>query len=140
MSLKQLDNRLMRDCHFLREWNGIAILLHKNAYVPWFILVPLSETGQYRELFELPAQQRLDLQKASDVLSKFLINSLGSEKINVAAIGNVVEQLHQHVVGRRKDDSCWPNPVWGNLMEGKEYDDAALAGISGGIAGFFPND
>jgi diadenosine tetraphosphate (Ap4A) HIT family hydrolase len=132
--MTRIDKRLLADCHQLEESKSIAVLLHRNAQLPWFILVPLSQKGIYRELFELPKQQRTDLQKLSDLLSSYLIESFESEKINVAALGNVVEQLHLHVIGRRRDDNCWPDPVWGNLNHTASYSQDALSKIESDIS------
>ena len=132
--MKQIDKQLEADCHQLMQIDGIEVLLHKNSEVPWFILVPLSQNQIYRELFELPSDQRSNLQRVSDLLSDYLLQSLRSEKINIAAIGNMVEQLHLHVVGRRKDDSCWPKPIWGNLEQLKNYDEDRLEKIKTDIS------
>lgn len=127
--MRKMDPQLAADCHQLIQIDSIDVLLHKNSEIPWFILVPLSEVRIYRELFELPSDQRSKLQRTSDLLAGYLLQSLKSEKINIAAIGNIVEQLHLHVVGRRKDDSCWPNPVWGNLEKIGGYDEDTLEKI-----------
>lgn len=132
--MKQIDQQLAADCHQLIQIEDIEVLLHKNSEVPWFILVPLSQTQLYRELFELPCDQRSSLQRVSDMLSGYLLQSLQSEKINIAAIGNMVEQLHLHVIGRRKDDSCWPKPIWGNLEQFKNYDEDRLEKIKTDIS------
>ena len=130
----QIDPQLAADCHSLGEYKSVAILLNKNALVPWFILVPLSSFSHYRELYELPAQLRGDLQEFSDRLSHYLIDTFGAQKINIAALGNVVAQLHLHVIGRHQGDSCWPNPIWGNLDGSEQYSEQALKKIETDIA------
>lgn len=137
--MNQLDKQLVKDCHQLAEIDGVAVLLHKNAIVPWFILVPVSQTQFFRELFELPTWQRNQLQRAADALSTYLIQSHNSEKINIAALGNLVEQLHLHVIGRRKGDDCWPNPVWGNLHQVKEYSEDSLVRIHTDVSRLLQN-
>lgn len=117
----EIDKQLLADCHLIGEWQGIAVLLHKNSLMPWFILVPLSETQVFRELYELPKTQRQQLQLFSDQISFYLEKKFNSKKINIAALGNVVEQLHQHIIGRKPEDLCWPNPVWGNLDRSEQY-------------------
>lgn len=119
-----IDKQLQADCHQLGIFRDIAILLHKNAILPWFILVPLSTDTKFRELYELSSRQRGHLQQLADALSKYLI-ARDSEKINIAALGNVVEQLHLHLIGRRRDDCCWPDPVWGNLTGSEDYPESA---------------
>lgn len=105
-----LDPRLANDCWPLGTLHGLHLLLMNNSQVPWFILVPETTAT---ELFELEPPLQNALAKAVDALSRVTKETLGAEKLNVAAIGNVVSQMHIHVVGRATTDFCWPNPVWG---------------------------
>lgn len=126
--------RLLADCHYLGRFALSHVLLHGNAGLPWFILVP--EVGaEVTELHELDAAQRRALDEELDVVARFLKQALGAHKINVAAIGNIVAQLHVHVVGRRRDDPCWPGVVWGNLAEGPCWPAARVGAIA---AALFP--
>ena len=86
------------------------VLAADNAAVPWFVLVP--ET-QAIELCDLDPATHAALMDEVHRLGRAVRNELGVDKLNVAAIGNVVRQLHVHVVGRRRDDYCWPDVVWG---------------------------
>ena len=106
----KLDDRLKNDSHNMGMVNGIQLRLHKNAEVPWFILVP--ETNVI-ELCDLPEEQFQQLMKTANELSLFIKENFKANKINVAAIGNIVSQLHLHVIGRFKDDFAWPGVVWG---------------------------
>lgn len=126
MQTAAIAPQLLRDTHALAHTGGIHILLHRNASVPWFILVPLAEEGIWRELFELPEPQRALLNHVADQLSQLLISDFAADKINIAAIGNIVDQLHLHVVGRYRNDPCWPLPVWGHLATQKAWSDAEL--------------
>ncbi|VFQ43746.1 HIT family protein [Desulfoluna butyratoxydans] len=110
MTAVSLDPRLDHDCFTLGTLNGLCLLLMNNKKVPWFILVPPT---QKTELYELEAPLQEAVHKAVCTLSRLTKESLGAEKLNVAAIGNVVSQLHIHVVGRFASDYCWPAPVWG---------------------------
>lgn len=105
-----LDARLRADCLPLGELRGCRLLLMNNALLPWFILVPDTT---HTELYELPQEQQSDVIAAINALSALLKHRLDAHKINVGAIGNIVAQLHVHVVGRRTDDFCWPGVVWG---------------------------
>jgi len=106
----RLDPRLASDCIILGEMRLSLLLLMNNALVPWFILVPRrNET----ELFELSKDDQLTLLEEINLLSVFIKTVLGAEKLNVAAVGNVVRQLHIHVVGRSSTDFRWPDVVWG---------------------------
>jgi diadenosine tetraphosphate (Ap4A) HIT family hydrolase len=122
-----LHPQLAADCHVLGGSRGCLLLLHRNAAIPWFVLVPPSEV---LELHELPSSLRADLDAAADRLAQFVKRHFACDKINVAAIGNVVPQLHLHVVGRRRDDACWPRPVWGHLDTSGVYETGGLARLT----------
>jgi diadenosine tetraphosphate (Ap4A) HIT family hydrolase len=125
MSQFQLDQRLSNDCHPLFEWEGIEYLLHRNAEVVWFILVPHTTVS---ELFLLDEVTKKRLYHQVDRLSEFVELHFEVDKINVASIGNVVAQLHVHVVGRRRDDIYWPNVIWGQPFN-KGYEDEEVHSI-----------
>ena len=113
-----LHPQLQADCHCLGRLSHSRLLLHRNALVPWFILVPETNLGN---LLDLPISQRDGVLADCKRVSNYLTEVLACPKINVAWIGNLVPQLHVHVVGRRPDDPCWPKPVWGNLTQRREY-------------------
>lgn len=121
-----LHPQLVADCHVLGGCHGHVLLLQRNAAVPWFILVPPTSA---LELHDLSPTLRASLEAAADRLARFVKAHFSCDKINVAALGNVVPQLHLHVIGRRRDDACWPRPVWGHLNETAEYSPAALASL-----------
>jgi len=102
------------------------LLLMNNASLPWFILVP--ETAA-TEVFDLTSTERAMLWDEVDRLAEYVRTQYPIDKLNVAAIGNVVSQLHVHIVGRRKDDYCWPGVVWGQPSEA-QYSDEAIAEIT----------
>lgn len=114
----KLHPQLDEDSVLLAESNQLWVLLNKNAAVPWFILVP---KGKYRDLDDLTPDQRNTLFFCADRLSDLLRSGFRAEKINIAALGNMVPQLHLHVIGRTSSDACWPNPVWGHLTETKSW-------------------
>ena len=118
-----LHPQLASDTHRLGATAIAQILLHRNAAVPWLILVPDTERCDF---LELPAALRTALLEDCECLGRYLRTRRGAEKINFAAIGNLVPQLHLHVVGRRRDDACWPLPVWGNLTVAAAYSDAEV--------------
>ncbi|KQP45266.1 diadenosine tetraphosphate hydrolase [Brevundimonas sp. Leaf280] len=93
------------------EWPLCHVRLQDDARFPWLILIPRVEGAL--ELEDLTVKQRAVLMEET-VRAGALVRRLGSvEKLNVGAIGNVTAQLHVHVVGRRRDDGLWPDPVWG---------------------------
>jgi diadenosine tetraphosphate (Ap4A) HIT family hydrolase len=120
-----LDPRLAADCILLGEMRLSLLLIMDNSLTPWFILVPRRDAV---ELFELERADQLILLEEINLLSRFVKEHSGSEKLNVAAIGNIVRQMHIHVVGRKTTDFCWPNVVWGT-KEKKPYTSAAITAI-----------
>jgi len=129
----EVHPRLLEDCHRLGRFMLSHVLLHRNAGLPWFILVP-EVAIEATELHELDPAQRRALEVEIDALARFLKPALGAQKINIAALGNLVPQLHIHVIGRRTDDPCWPGVVWGNLPEGPEWPAAKVTAIADRLA------
>ncbi len=128
-----LDSRLESDCHILGKFDSTLLLLMDNAFVPWFILVPQVDVTEFHELQQ---ETQLQLLEQINLISNYLKQELSVDKVNVAAIGNIVRQLHIHVVGRSETDYCWPNVVWG--AEGrKPYAELELQEISASIKGVF---
>ncbi len=123
---------LLADCHLLGRLTATHLLLHKNSAVPWLILVP--ETG-LQNLLDLPLPQRDAVLADCKRVSDWLTGSLGCPRVNVAWIGNLVPQLHIHVIGRRPGDPCWPKPVWGHLEPGGTYGECELARIAAELTG-----
>jgi diadenosine tetraphosphate (Ap4A) HIT family hydrolase len=87
------------------------VLLAKDANFPWLILVP--RRAGITEMIDLAENDRLQLMTETDTAARVLKSITECEKLNVAALGNVVAQLHVHVIGRRHSDKAWPKPVWG---------------------------
>ena len=126
MSDFALHPQLELDCHRIGQLPVCHVLLHRNAAIPWWILVPeVSE----RERFQVALPTRSAIEREIDALSGFVLAQAAVEKINVAAIGNLVPQLHIHVVGRHPGDACWPQPVWGHLQSTREYSRQELIGL-----------
>ncbi len=106
----ELDHRLAADCVVLGELKFSLVLLVKNALLPWFILVPRTTQAELIDLTK--AEQDLVYQETLFV-SEFVRRNFEITKLNVGAIGNIVRQMHIHVVGRHESDFCWPGVVWG---------------------------
>lgn len=122
-----LHPTLAADSHVLGRLGAVQVLLHRTAQFPWFMLVPEDHAT---ELHELPPALRAELQTLADRLGRFVLGHWACEKLNIAAIGNVVPQLHLHVIGRRRDDALWPRVVWGNVPEGPLRDAADAAAVA----------
>lgn len=106
-----LDPRLAADTHTLASWALCEVLLMDDAHYPWLVLVP--RRAGIREAIDLePPDQRQLWQETAEAATR-LRAALAPDKLNIAALGNMVPQLHVHVIGRRRDDPAWPRPVWG---------------------------
>lgn len=112
-----LDPRLDNDCFILSESEQFLVLLMDNSLVPWFILVPKTDKA---ELYQLDDTLQAQIFNVTNQLSMFIMNEFKPDKLNVAAIGNIVQQMHIHVVGRYESDPYWPGVVWGEA-EKKAY-------------------
>nr|MBF0681606.1 HIT domain-containing protein [Pseudomonas sp.] len=109
----ELDSRLEQDTVSLGDFPLCRLLLMNDRQYPWFILVPRRE--EVSELFQLDAADQQALWQETTSLAETLKDTFGADKMNVATLGNVVGQLHMHVIARRRDDAAWPAPVWGKL-------------------------
>ena len=125
MNSFELDPRLEKDCLVLGRLDISMLLLMNNALVPWFILVP----GTYKtEIIDLSEAEQASLLEEINILSAFIKSNFEVTKLNTASIGNIVGQLHVHVVGRHPSDYCWPGVVWGT-KERKKYTDTQVSEI-----------
>ncbi|WP_028862244.1 HIT family protein [Psychromonas aquimarina] len=106
----QLDPRLHNDCFKLAESAGSLWLLLNNSHFPWMIIVPKT---QHQELYQLSGQEQTQLQAEINLISEFVNNNFECAKLNVACIGNIVKQMHVHIIARSESDPCWPGVVWG---------------------------
>ncbi|WP_440992596.1 HIT family protein [Cysteiniphilum litorale] len=105
-----LDKRLADSSSLIKDLGDIQLRLSNNALVTWFLIVPKVSVTEW---FELDLEMQLRLNALINTLSRLLKEDLHVDKVNVATIGNVVSQMHIHVIGRKKDDFCWPDVVWG---------------------------
>ena len=105
-----LDERLAACSHEVARWGLSAVRLMDDVTYPWLILIPLREG-----LCDFHDLSPLDMPAMTDEIvraSRALQAVYKPDKINVAALGNLVPQLHVHVIARRRDDPAWPQPVW----------------------------
>ncbi len=119
----ELHNQLAADTVELGDLPLCRVLLMNDSQYPWLILVPRREG--LRELYELSEQDRQQFVLESDLVSRILTTVFAAEKLNVAALGNMVPQLHVHHIARYRADVAWPKPVWGQFPA-KPYSDEAL--------------
>ncbi|APC91685.1 MULTISPECIES: HIT domain-containing protein [Francisella] len=109
----KLDSRLAADTFEVCEHLDCKILVMNNAIVPWFIVVPFTDRTEWYQLDD-PVQYNINT--IINKLSRFILKEYNADKLNIATIGNVVKQMHLHVVGRFENDPAWPAPVWGNIQ------------------------
>ena len=121
-----LDPRLAADTFPVADWELSQLLLIRDARYPWLVLVP--KRAGISELLDLPPDDRLQLTAEIDRAASGLRRTVRCDKLNVAALGNMVSQLHVHVIARRKTDAAWPKPVWG-LGNPEAYDDKEVADL-----------
>lgn len=120
----ELHARLAADTHRLGHFPLCQLLLLNDCQYPWLILVP-QRTG-ITEAFQLNDTDQQQLTVESNHLSAVLSTRFKADKINVAALGNMVPQLHIHHIARYTSDRSWPHPVWGRFTA-IPYEDHSLA-------------
>ena len=107
----ELDPRLQQDTLPVGDFPLCRLLLMNDAQYPWFVLVPRRE--EIVEVFQLDVEDQRTFWQETTELAEILKDTFGADKMNVAALGNVVSQLHMHVIVRRHGDPAWPAPTWG---------------------------
>lgn len=107
----ELHPRLAQDCFVLADLALSRLLLMNDARYPWCILVPRA--AGVREIHELGEADQMQLLRESSSLGRALMRAFAGDKLNVAALGNLVPQLHLHHIVRFRGDAAWPAPVWG---------------------------
>ncbi len=120
-----IDPVLQNDCVVLGRFALSHLLLMNNSGLPWLILVPENTVGA-TELTDLSAADQAQLLNEINLVAELLKRRDDVEKLNIAALGNIVKQLHVHVVGRHQQDYCWPKLVWASDPQ-PGYSDAAVA-------------
>ncbi len=110
MSEFTLDPRLDQDTYFVADLPLCRVLLMNDCQYPWLILVP--RVAEVTEIIDLSQEQQQQLWQESALVSQLMQKYFTPDKLNVAALGNVVSQLHVHHIARFKTDMAWPAPVW----------------------------
>lgn len=136
--MAEIHPQLAADCIPLGRFPLCRLLLMNDSNYPWFILVP--DRDDVREIYQLGDEDRARLLRETCVLSEFLMTAFVGDKLNFAALGNQVPQLHLHHVVRYRSDPAWPAPIWGKHPP-KPYSRNALLEMQtiigqGELAGF----
>jgi diadenosine tetraphosphate (Ap4A) HIT family hydrolase len=121
--MAELHPQLQKDCLVVGRFPLCRLLLLRDANYPWFVLVP--DRDAISEIYQLSDEDQQQLMRESATLSRALAAAFVPDKLNIAALGNMVPQLHLHHVVRYKNDPAWPSPVWGKVPA-KSYGDVEL--------------
>ena len=121
----QLDSRLDADTIPVGDLALSSILLLNDARFPWFVLVP--RRPGVSEITDLSNEDYAQLSGEIRIATGVMLELAKPDKVNVGAIGNIVTQLHVHVIGRFRSDPAWPGPVWGHGTRTPYPDHAATA-------------
>ncbi len=106
----KLDKILENDCFLIKDLELSKLLLMNNKLYPWLILVP--QRPDMMEIIDLNCNDQQTLLKEINYVSKIIKNIYKPDKLNIANLGNIVSQLHIHIIARYKNDNSFPKPVW----------------------------
>jgi len=132
-----LDQRLQQDTLTIGDFPLCRLLLSNDSNYPWFILVP--RINGISEVFQLSVIDQQKLWSETTTLAQLLSEGFGADKMNIGALGNVVSQLHVHVIVRKRDDMAWPAPVWGK-HPARPYTEEQVAAIRARLRKLLPAD
>ena len=121
MSFK-LDKKFLKTSHYLTELKLCTIRLNNNSKFPWIILIPKRK--KITDISDLNSKDQTLLMKEIVYVSKIMKKLFKTSKLNVEKIGNIVPQLHIHIIARSKKDNSWPLSVW--VVKGKNYSKISL--------------
>ena len=124
MSFK-LDGKFLKSSHYVKDLKLCTIRLHDNSKFPWLILIP--KRIKIIDITELNSKDQILLMKEIVFVSKIMKKLFKTSKLNVEKIGNIVPQLHIHIIARTNRDNSWPLSVW--VVKGKKYSKTALTNM-----------
>jgi len=119
----KIDKKFLKSSHHIIELKLCSIRLHDNSKFPWVILIP--KRNKITDISDLNSKDQILLMKEIVHVSKIMKKLFKTSKLNIEKIGNMVPQLHIHIIARSKKDSTWPLSVW--VVKGKNYTKAALS-------------
>ena len=120
--LFKLDKKFLKSSHYITDLKLCSIRLHDNSKFPWLILIP--KRNKITDISDLKPKDQILLMNEIVFVSKIMKKIFKTSKLNVEKIGNIVPQLHIHIIARNKKDSSWPLSVW--VVKGKNYSKKAL--------------
>ena len=113
----KLDRKFLKSSHYIADLKLCSIRLHDNSIFPWVILIP--KRNKITDMSDLNFKDQILLMKEIIYVSKMMKKLFKTSKLNVEKIGNIVPQLHIHIIARYKKDTSWPFSVW--VVKGKSY-------------------
>ena len=120
--MNKINKNFLKSSYHLKDLKLCSIRLHDNLKFPWLILIPRRKN--ITDMSELNSKDQILLMKEIIYVSKIVKKLFKTSKLNIEKIGNIVPQLHIHIIARNKNDSSWPLSVW--VVKGKNYSKAAL--------------
>ena len=121
----KIDKKFLKSSHHIIDLKLCTIRLHNNSKFPWVILIPKRD--KITDMSDLNSKDQIILMKEIIYVSKNMKKLFKTSKLNVEKIGNIVSQLHIHIIARSKKDSSWPLSVW--VVKGKNYSKKGLSNI-----------
>ena len=123
--MNKINKNFLKSSHHVKDLKLCSIRLHDNLKFPWLILIPRRKN--ITDMSELNSKDQILLMKEIIYVSKILKKLFKTSKLNIEKIGNIVPQLHIHIIARYKNDSSWPLSVW--VVKGKIYTKTALSAM-----------
>ena len=120
--LFKIDKKFLKSSYHILDLKLCSIRLHDNSKFPWVILIP--KRNNITDISDLNSKDQILLMKEIVHISKIMKKLFKTSKLNVEKIGNIVPQLHIHIIARNMKDSSWPLSVW--VTKGKSYSKLAL--------------
>ena len=121
----KINKKILKSSYYINELKLSSIRLHDNSKFPWVILIPKRKN--ITDVSELNSKDQILLMKEIVYVSKIMKKLFKTDKLNIEKIGNIVPQLHIHIIARSKKDSSWPLSVW--VIKGKKYSKSSLMKI-----------
>mgnify|MGYP003972706151 CR=1 FL=1 len=129
----KINNKFLKSSHHIIDLKLCSVRLHDNSKFPWLILIPKRKN--VTDISDLNSKDQILLMKEIVFVSKLMKKLFKTSKLNIEKIGNIVPQLHIHIISRKKTDSSWPLSVW--VVKGKKYSAKTLKEVLNKIRSAF---
>ena len=129
----KINNKFLKSSHYIVDLKLCSVRLNDNSKFPWLILIPKRKN--VTDISDLNSKDQILLMKEIVFVSKLMKKLFKTSKLNIEKIGNIVPQLHIHIISRKKTDSSWPLSVW--VVKGKKYSAKTLKEVLNKIRSAF---